>query len=58
MTTFPIPLLVFFGIVGIGWVMKQILPAGTTLPLSGNVAIGLMIGGVVIFALIGVMILI
>jgi hypothetical protein len=48
-----IALLVFLGIVGIGLMLKRILPAGTSIPLSKKYkVIGLIIGGVMLIALI------
>jgi len=47
-----IPLLVFLGLVGLGLVLKRILPAGTTIHLSKNIIVGLVVGGAILAAML------
>ena len=47
-----IPLLVFLGFVGLGLVLKRILPAGTTIHLSKNIIVGLVVGGAILAAML------
>jgi len=47
-----IPLLVFLGLVGLGLVLKRILPAGTTIHLSKNIIVGLLVGGAILAAML------
>ena len=47
-----LPLLVFLGIVGLGLILKRILPAGTTIPLSKHMSVGLVSFGAIILILL------
>ena len=47
-----VPLLVFLGLVGLGLVLKRILPAGTTIHLSKNIIVGLVVGGAILAAML------
>ena len=53
-----IPLLVFLGLVGLGLVLKRILPAGTTLHLSKYMVVGLVGGGAILAALLTILIVV
>ena len=45
-----LPILVFLGIVGVGLILKRILPAGTTIPRY--LAVGLVSAGAIILVLV------
>lgn len=47
-----IPLLAFLGLVGLGLVLKRILPAGTTIHLSKYMVVGLVDSGAIFVALL------
>jgi hypothetical protein len=51
-------LLVFFGIVGLGLVLKRILPAGTTLHLPKYVLVGLVSVGAILLVLLTIIIVV
>lgn len=53
-----IPLLVFLGLVGLGLVLKRILPAGTTIHLSKYMVVGLVGGGAILAVLITILIVV
>ena len=51
------PLLVFLGMVGIGLLLKRILPAGTAINLSKKYLVaGALVGGAILIALITIII--
>jgi hypothetical protein len=50
--TYLIALLVFLGLVVLGLLLKRVLPAGTTIPMSKRMGIGLVSFGVIILALL------
>jgi hypothetical protein len=52
------PLLVFLGMVGIGLLLKRILPAGTTIHLPKYMVVGLIVGGVILLALVIILIVV
>jgi hypothetical protein len=52
------PLLIFLGMVGIGLVLKRILPAGTTIHLSKYMVVGLLSGGAILVAVITILIVV
>ena len=51
-----IPLLVFIGLVGLGFLLKRILPIGTTIHLSKNMVIGLVGGGAILVVLLTIIV--
>lgn len=51
-----IPLLVFLGVVGLGLLLKNTLPTGTTIHLSKNMLIGLVGGGAILAVLLTILI--
>ena len=53
-----IPLLVFLGLVGLGLVLKRVLPAGTTIHLSKYMTVGLVGGGAIFAALLIILIVV
>ena len=53
-----IALLVFLGLVGLGLVLKRILPAGTTMHLSKYMVVGLLSGGAILVAMITILIVV
>ena len=52
------PLLIFLGMVGIGLVMKRILPVGTTIHLPKYMVVGLLVGGAILVAVITILIVV
>lgn len=53
-----ISLLVFLGLVGLGLLLKRILPAGTTIHLSKYMVVGLAGGGAILVVLLTILIVV
>jgi hypothetical protein len=53
-----IPLLFFLGVVGLGLLLKRILPVGATLHVSKNMVIALISGGAILAVLLTVLVII